>query len=98
MGNSDRRTSRINRRQFIASVAAGSAVLLARPVAAVAAASKAARKAVKAAAPAATTPSVFDQQRASTLATLQVIRKHPLPPGGELAAVFHPVRPRRKGK
>lgn len=36
------------------------------------------------------------QAKASTAATLAVLRKHPLPPGGDLSLVFTPIA-RRKG-
>lgn len=101
MSDSRRKSDTMSRRRFIASVAAGSAALVAQPLAAMAATAKRiARKPVPT--PAApippATPSAFDQQRASTLATLQIIRKHPLPPGGDLGAVFRPVHTRRKAK
>lgn len=99
MSDSVRKPGALSRRRFIAAVAAGSAALIAQPAAA---AAKAARRAAKPAAKPpekpAVKPSEFDQQRASTLATLAVIRKHPLPPGGELAAVFQPLRPSRRGR
>lgn len=98
MRDPSRRSSGISRRRFIAAVSAGSAALLAQPLAAAAAAAR--RTARKPAPPPLPTPAstAFDQQRASTLATLQVIRKHPLPPGGDLGAVFRPLSNRRKAK
>ncbi len=98
MSDSRRGPSGISRRRFIATVSAGSAALLAQPLAAAAAAAR--RTARKPAPPPPPTPAstAFDQQRASTLATLQVIRKHPLPPGGDLGAVFRPLTRRRRTK
>ncbi len=92
MSDSSHKPPAISRRRFIASVAAGSAALLAQPLAATAATARRASR--KAASP----PSEFDKQRASTLATLKAIRSHALPPGGDLAAVFHPLRARERGK
>ena len=95
MKDSTKKPVPISRRSFIASVAAGSAALLARP--AIAAAATAKRVASRAAPPLEPAkPTEFDQQRASMLATLKILRGHPLPPGGDLAAIFHPVRSRRK--
>ncbi|MEO5989731.1 MAG: hypothetical protein ABIU54_13065 [Candidatus Eisenbacteria bacterium] len=92
MSDSSRKPAAISRRRFMASVAAGSAALLAHPLAAAAATAR--RAARKASAP----PSEFNKQRASTLATLKTIRAQVLPPGGDLGAVFHPLRSRRGGK
>lgn len=92
MSGSDRKSTAISRRRFIATVAAGSAALITRPMAAAAATARRATR--KASAP----PSEFDKQRANTLATLKAIRSHGLPPGGDLSAVFHPLRPRGRGK
>jgi hypothetical protein len=39
----------------------------------------------------------FDRQKASTLDTLKVIRSHAMPPGTELASVFHARRPAKRG-
>ena len=38
----------------------------------------------------------FQESLKSTRSTLEVIRKHPLPPGGDLSLVFRAI-PRRKG-
>ncbi len=97
MSGSPRKPNGLTRRSFLASVAAGSVVLLAQPVAALAATAK--RAATKRATPAPSAPaSEFDKQRAGTLATLKVIRARVLPPGGDLGVVFQPLRPRRGAK
>ena len=99
MSDSSRRSSGLSRRRFIATVSAGSAALLAQPLAAVAAAARrTSRKPTPTPPPPTPESTAFDQQRASTLSTLQVIRKHALPPGGDLGAVFHPLTNRRKAK
>ena len=96
MKDSAKKPATIDRRRFLATVAAGSAALIANPALAAAAASakRVARRAAPPLPPA--NPADYEQQRASTLATLKILRGHPLPPGGDLAAVFHPVRPSRK--
>jgi hypothetical protein len=95
----------LTRRGFVTMVAAGSAVLLARPgLAEEAAATR--RKGASAPAgkplPPAPPPSAaqkeFDRQRAGTLATLKTLREHPLPPGGDLPVVFRPQRARKRGR
>lgn len=96
----------LTRRRFVTMVAAGSAVLLARP--GLAAPGGATRRkhsggpATKPAPPPSATSSAaqkeFDRQRAGTLATLKTLRDHPLPPGGDLPVVFRPQRTRRKDR
>ena len=95
----------ITRRGFVTMVAAGSAVLLARPALA-AAATGTRHKQTSAPAhkplPPAPAPSAaqkeFDRQRAGTLATLKTLREYPLPPGGDLPMVFRPQRTHKRGK
>jgi hypothetical protein len=92
----------ISRRRFVSLVAAGSAALAAAP--ALAATTAPAKRTKPAAAPPKRTPEAselqkeFDRQRASTLETLQTIRGHALPPGGDLPVVFRPLSPARKGR
>jgi len=96
MSDPSRKPAGISRRRFLTGVAAGSAALLAQPLAAAAAT---ARRATRKPAPAPPAlPSAFDQQRASMLSTLAAIRRHTLPPGGDLGAVFRPLHSRRKAK
>ena len=94
--------SALSRRRFVTMVAAGSAVLLARPgVAAEAArtrrkpAGTPSEKPAPPAPPATATQKEFDRQRAGLLATLKTLRETPLPPGGDLPVVFKPRRSRR---
>ncbi|MCC6350415.1 MAG: hypothetical protein IT347_12580 [Candidatus Eisenbacteria bacterium] len=86
----------VSRRRFVAVMAAGSAALLARPVAAAAAAAPArARAAAGAQAAAAMTPAQrreYERQKSATLDTLKVIRGHAMPPGTEMASVFRARR------
>lgn len=100
----------LTRRGFVTMVAAGSAVLLARPELAAAAAGThrkkpappAERPGTSGAPAAAAAPSAsqkeFDRQRAGTLATLKTLREHALPPGGDLPVVFRPQRSHKKGR
>jgi DMSO/TMAO reductase YedYZ molybdopterin-dependent catalytic subunit len=89
----------MSRRRFVAMVAAGSAALLAAPAAGAPAHRGAKPKA--AAAPAmpmsADVRREYLRQQKATLDTLQVIRKHAMPPGTELAAIFRPIKPARRG-
>ena len=91
----------LSRRRFVTLVAAGSAVLLARPALAEPAVTRR-RKPAAAPAPAVPSPSAaqkeFDRQRAATLATLKTLREFPLPPGGDLPVVFRPQRSRKRGR
>lgn len=91
--------SALSRRRFVTMVAAGSAVLLARPgVAADEARTRrkpAGAPAEKPAPPATATQKEFDRQRAGMLATLKTLRETSLPPGGDLSVVFKPRRSRR---
>ena len=92
----------ISRRRFVTLLAAGSAAVAAVPGIAAAAAPVRSRKT---AAPPAAKPSPattaalqkeFDRQRSGLLDTLKALRKYPLPPGGDLAVVFRPLRTARK--
>jgi len=101
----------LSRRRFVALVAAGSASVLSTGVSG-AAAKKSTKPAAKvpatkptatpAPAPAKPAPSAeqkeFDRQKASTQTTLKTIRDYPLPPGGDLAVVFRPLRQPKKGR
>jgi hypothetical protein len=89
----------ITRRRFVGMLAAGSAALVAGgAVAAVPAKRK--RPAAAAAEPALSPADrkELERQRAATLTTLEVIRKHRMPPGTELASVFRPLKSRRAGR
>ena len=96
----------LSRRKFVTMIAAGSAALLAQPLASLAATKrKAAHKAGTAAGHAKTGASMpaasknekeFLRQRASTLDTLKVIRAHKLPAGTEPAFVFRVMKPSHK--
>lgn len=90
----------ISRRRFVTMIAAGSAALIAAPArTATAAATMAARPApTRSSAKSAALAVEFERQRAATLETLKTIRGHALPPGGELALVFRPLRRPRGGK
>ena len=95
----------ITRRGFVTMVAAGSAVLLARPALAAAASGTRHKKTTAPAQkplPPAPAPSAaqkeFDRQRAGTLATLKTLREHTLPPGGDLPVVFRPQRTHKREK
>jgi len=93
----------ISRRRFVTLLAAGSAALAARPIAAATPASAKPRAGVaraRTAAPAmsAATRRELERQRAATLETLKAIRAHRMPPGTELASVFRARRPARKGR
>lgn len=93
----------ITRRRFVSMLAAGSAALAASGALAAAAkpAAKPASPKPAAAKPDAAKPSAaalqkeYDRQRRGTLETLEVLRKFPLPPGGDLPVVFRPLRPTR---
>jgi hypothetical protein len=90
----------VSRRRFVAVVAAGSAALLARPAAAVAAAARSTHARTAAPAAPGMTPAQrkeYDRQRTGTLDTLKAIRSHVMPPGTEMASVFHARRPVKKG-
>jgi len=93
----------LTRRGFVTMVAAGSAVLLARPGLTGETASErrkgASAPAGKPLAPALSPGAAqkeFDRQRAGTLATLKTLRAYPLPPGGDLPVVFRPQRARKR--
>lgn len=89
--NTDPSASALSRRRFVTMVAAGSAVLLARPGRADETAAKTADAATrKASTLSAATQKEFDRQRAGMLATLKTLREAPLPPGGDLPVVFQP--------
>jgi len=85
-------------------MAAGSAALLARPVATVAAATAPAKpRGTSGATPRAAAPAMsaaqrkeFDRQRKATVDAVEVIRAHAMPPGTEMASVFRARRPARK--
>jgi hypothetical protein len=95
----------LTRRGFVTMVAAGSAVLLARPdLAAGAEASRRKNTTAPATKPLPPPPpptaaeKEFDRQRAGTLATLKTLREHVLPPGGDLPVVFRPQRTRQRDR
>jgi hypothetical protein len=95
----------LTRRRFVTMVAAGSAVLLAKPeLASAATAPRRKSHAGAAARPAPATPiksaaqKEFDRQHAGTLATLKTLRDQPLPPGGDLPVVFRPQRTRMRDR
>ena len=93
-GDSDQ--ARLSRRRFVTLVAAGSAGALATgPVPGTGAQEAPAKAEAHAAAPTAAEKE-FERQKKSTLATLKTIRDFPLPPGGDLAVVFRPLRATRK--
>jgi hypothetical protein len=90
---------KLSRRRFVTLVAAGSAAFVASPIAAVTPAVR--RRASAAPKPATATLSEADRreiarQRKSTADTLTVIRKHAMPPGTEMAAIFRPRRSARR--
>jgi hypothetical protein len=89
----------LSRRRFVTLLAAGSAALIA-PGGAIAAAPAAARRPARPAATASAGLSQADRkelirQQAAARATVEVIRKHPMPPGTEMASIFKPLRSRR---
>ena len=87
----------LTRRRFVTLMAAGSAALV-TPGGAAAAAAAVARPRRAGAAGETLAPSDRKEllrQQASTRTTLDVIRKHAMPPGTEMAAVFSAMRPRR---
>jgi hypothetical protein len=91
----------MSRRRFVGMLAAGSAAIVA--AGGTAAAPAPARKKRPAAASGAESLSLvdrkeLDRQRASTNSTLEVIRKHAMPPGTEMASIFKPLRARRSGR
>lgn len=88
----------LTRRAFVASVAAGAAVL-AHGGSARAAAKKTTRRAASSgAAPSAAVRAEIAKQKKSTADLLQTIRKHPLPAGGgEIGFVFRPMLPKGEG-
>lgn len=89
--STESRSEAISRRRFVTMVAAGSAVLLARPGRAQDGAAKPAdASASKPTTLSAATQKEFDRQRAGMLATLKTLREAPLPPGGDLPVVFQP--------
>jgi hypothetical protein len=84
--------SALTRRRFVALVAAGSAALVASPLAAVLL-----RGAGRAAAAMAEPErKEFDRQRKATLDTLAVLRKHAMAPGTEMASSFRPLKSTRR--
>jgi len=96
---------RLSRRRFVALVAATSAAVVAAPAGAAVARRKrvpapAARPApaesTATAPPAGAWQKEFERQKKSTLSTLKTLRDYPLPPGGDLAVVFRPLRAGRK--
>ena len=92
--------ARLSRRRFVTLMAAGSAGALATgPVpgtgAKEAVAQAPAQAEAQAVAPTAAEKE-FERQKKGTLATLKTIRDYPLPPGGDLAVVFRPLRATRK--
>lgn len=94
----------LSRRKFVTMIAAGSAALLAQPLAGLAATRRkgAAHKPAAHAKPGASSPAPsatereFQRQRASTLETLKTIRAHKLPAGSEPAFVFRAMKPSHK--
>jgi hypothetical protein len=96
----------LSRRKFVTMIAAGSAALLAQPLASLAATKRKgvhnAGAATTHAKPGVATPAASKlekevlRQRASTLDTLKVIRAHKLPAGSEMAFVFRVMKPGRK--
>lgn len=89
----------LSRRAFVASVAAGAAVLASGGTARAAAkttAKKAAAK--KPAAPSAAVRAEIAKQKKQTADLVKALRDYKLPPAsGEVGFVFHPMRPGRKG-
>jgi hypothetical protein len=91
----------LSRRRFVTLLAAGSAALIAPGGAIAAATAPAATR--RPARPAATASAGLSQadrkelirQQAAARATVEVIRKHPMPPGTEMASIFKPLRSRR---
>ena len=97
MSDRPRNTDGMSRRRFVTLVAAGSAALIARPVAG--AAPPAARRPaprVAAGSRAAALEKEFARQRAGTLGALKAVRGHAMPPGTELGLVFRPIKSSRK--
>jgi len=90
-----------SRRRFLELLAAGSAAVLARPVAALASPVKpAAPAAARAARPARhdrASPAEIEKQKRDLAATLKAIRDFELPPGSDPSFVFVPLRRRRSG-
>jgi hypothetical protein len=80
------RAEKLSRRRFVSLLAAGSAAVLASPVAGAQAPKPAPSAAQK----------EFDRQLANTKSALKTIREYKLPPGGDLPVVFRPLgSPRR---
>ena len=91
--------SPLTRRRFVTLVAAGSAALVASPLATATAAPAvrpAARKSAAVAAMAESERKEFDRQRKATLDTLAVLRKHTMAPGTEMASIFRPLKSTRR--
>lgn len=90
---------RVSRRRFL-SLLAGSAAVFASPALAASAAKPARRRPAKPAPPPPADPveKQYQEALASTRATLDVLRKQPLPPGSPLAVVFRPLPANRKGR
>jgi hypothetical protein len=90
----------LTRRRFVTLVAAGSAALMASPLAAATgAATRTARPRKRGPAVAADDgpgTAEFERQRKSTLDTLAVIRRHAMPAGTEMALVFRPLKSARR--
>jgi hypothetical protein len=94
----------VSRRRFVAVMAAGSAALLARPLATVAAAAAPAKpRGPSGATPRPAAPAMsaaqrkeYERQRKATADAVAVIRAHAMPPGTEMASVFRVRRPARK--
>lgn len=85
--------STLTRRRFVTLVAAGSAALMASPLAAAPARPAPRRAAAVMAEP---DRKEFERQRKSTLETLAVLRKHAMAPGTEMASVFRPLKSTRR--
>jgi len=102
MKSRDRKPA-LSRRQFVTMLAAGSAALMASPLAVADAATRRRRRRVHASTvidePPGTTLAdrkEIARQRKATADTLAVIRKHAMPPGTELAGIFRPLRSARR--
>lgn len=96
-------SKKLSRRRFVAVMAAGSAALLARPVAVAAATAPAKPRPAPGTAPRAAAPAMtaaqrkeYDRQKKSIVDAVEVLRTHAMPAGTEMASVFRARRPARR--
>ncbi len=90
--------SRVSRRRFLTLVAGSAALLSSGSLAAQSAKPAAKKRAARPSPQPKPDPLAkwSEEAAASTKASLEVLRKHPLPPGGDLSLVFMPIARSRR--